>query len=446
MVKPPLCFVLMPYGRKTAHAGRIVNFDRVYSDLVAPGVRDADLEPLRAGGSDDGGFIEKATLEGLVICEFAVADLTLANPSVIYELGVRHAVRPGSTVLVGVEGERLPIEAPALQTMSYRVDDDGVPATDKIAASRARLAAALRSARRRVKDSPVYELLDYLPQPAVDHEKTDLFRDRVAYSAVMKERLAAARKSGVDAVRAVEQEIGDIGRAEAGVLVDLMLSYRARSAWKDMIALIERFPVPVRETVMVQEQYALAMNRDGRSERAERVLLDLIDRRGPSSETYGILGRVFKDRWEAAAKSGDTALAETLLDKAIEAYRAGFESDWRDAYPGINAVTLMELREPPDERRFEMLPVVRYAVTRKVARGKPDYWDRATQLELAVLASDEPGAAEALGNALASVREAWEPETTARNIRLIAEAREKRGEAQSWVRDIEAALIGAAKH
>jgi hypothetical protein len=444
-VKPPLCFVLMPYGRKLSSAGRIVNFDRVYSDLIAPGVRDAGLEPVRADESDAGGFIQKAMFEGLVICEFAVADLSLANPNVFYELGIRHAVRPWSTVLLTVAGERLPIDVHAFRTMSYSIDDDGVPAVEQVGESRARLAAALRSTRERVKDSPVYQLLDYFPQPAVDHEKTDLFRDRAAYSAIVKEKLAAARRTGIDAVRAVEEEIGDIGGAEAGVLVDLMLSYRSRSAWKDMIALIERFPAPVRESVMVQEQYALALNRDKQGERAEGVLLDLIDRRGPSSETYGILGRVFKDRWEAAAKSGNTALANALLNKAIDAYRAGFESDWRDAYPGINAVTLMELREPPDEGRFELLPVVRYAVARKVAKGKPDYWDRATQLELAVLASDGPGAAEALGNALASVREPWEPETTARNVRLIAEAREKRGEAQSWVRDIEAALIDAAK-
>ena len=41
----------------------------------------------------------------------------------------------------------------------------------------------------------------------------------------------------------------------------------------------------------VQEQLALALNRTKRGEKAERVLLNLIARRGPSSETYGILGR-----------------------------------------------------------------------------------------------------------------------------------------------------------
>ena len=67
----------------------------------------------------------------------------------------------------------------------------------------------------------------------------------------------------------------------------------------------------------------------------------------------------------------------------------GFEADWRDAYPGINAVTLMELCDPPDPRQQQLLPVVAYAVERRIAAGKPDYWDHATRLELAVLARDE---------------------------------------------------------
>jgi hypothetical protein len=98
----------------------------------------------------------------------------------------------------------------------------------------------------------------------------------------------------------------------------------------------------------------------------------------------------------------------------------------------VNAVTLMELSEPPDPRRAMLIPVVTYAVDRRVANGKPDYWDHATRLELAVLARDEVSANAALADALAAVRESWEPETTARNLRLIREARSRRGEPLEW--------------
>ncbi|MGC1711932.1 MAG: TRAFs-binding domain-containing protein, partial [Methyloceanibacter sp.] len=103
--------------------------------------------------------------------------------------------------------------------------------------------------------------------------------------------------------------------------------------------------------------------------------------------------------------------ARALLKSAIDAYLAGFEADWRDAYPGINAVTLMEMMPKPDARQAEILPVVRYSAARKTARA-PDYWDHATLLELAVLAGDEDDADVKLGEALAVARASWELEST----------------------------------
>jgi hypothetical protein len=241
----------------------------------------------------------------------------------------------------------------------------------------------------------------------------------------------------VEAIRAIETELTPIADAEAGVVIDLFLSYRAVKAWDNMIALAQTMSSPLAATVMVQEQLALALNRAGRGALAEKILVDLIERRGPSSETCGILGRVYKDRWEGALKNGDTLLARGFLEKAIATYLRGFETDWRDAFPGINAVTLMELREPPDPRRIQILPVVAYSVERRIAAGKPDYWDYATLLELAVLAKEEQPAADAAAQALAAVRERWEPETTARNLRLIRETRARRNESLLWANRIE---------
>src|SRR4051794_37097732 len=123
---------------------------------------------------------------------------------------------------------------------------------------------------------------------------------------------------------------------------------------------------PWPKTPLVREQLGLALNRLGRRDEAERVLLTLIQERGSSSETYGILGRVYKDQWNDARAAGEDFLAAGLLEKAIEAYLAGFEADWRDAYPGVNAVTLMEMHDPPDPGREQLLPVVSYAVDRRL--------------------------------------------------------------------------------
>jgi len=438
MTQRPLCFVLMPFGSKPAAGGATIDFDAVYRELIAPAIGEAGLEPLRADEEMTGGVIHKPMFERLILCEFAVADLTTANANVFYELGVRHAVRPRSTLLLfAVGGTQLPFDVAPLRAVPYRLSPEGKPAHP--AAARAAIKDRLIEARHASPDSPIFQLVEGFPD--IQRLKTDVFRERVVYANGVKERLAAARRAGVDAVRAIEKELGHVAAQESGVVIDLFLSYRAVKAWSDMIDLVDRMPPPLAATVMVREQLALALNRAGRGEDAERVLTELLDKRGPSSETYGILGRVYKDRWEAAAKAGNRALARGLLDKAIEAYRRGFETDWRDAYPGVNAVTLMELKESPDPRRAELNPVVRYAVERRIASGAPDYWDYATRLELAVLANDEDGAGRALADALASTREVWERETTARNLRLIREARAKRQESSDWIKDIEAELM-----
>ena len=440
----PLCFVLMPFGKKPNPAGVPVDFDLVYSELIAPAVADADLEPLRADEETVGGIIHKPMFERLILCPYAVADLTLANANVFYELGIRHAFRPFSTVPIIAEENRLPFDVQMLRTVHYKLNSGGVPEASRLADTKKTITNLLVEARKGNNDSPLFQLVDGLVAGRVPHEKTDSFREDVAYSNKIKSKLADARKIGKEAVRAVKKEIGKIADAESAVIIDLFLSFRATSAWQDMADLVNEMSSPLAATIMVREQLGLAFNRLKRRQEGEDVLTKLIEERGPSSETLGILGRVYKDQWDDAKKSGDDILAEGYLDKAIDTYLAGFEADWRDAYPGVNAVTLMELKEPPDPRRSNVLPAVRYAVERKIAKGKPDYWDWATLVELAVLANDEKQARTVLPKALANVREAWEPETTARNISFIRQAREKRNELPAWQVDIEKVLAKRA--
>jgi tetratricopeptide (TPR) repeat protein len=439
----PLCFVLMPFDKKVdPSTGRPVDFDAVYRDLIAPAVVAAGMEVVRADEEVVGGVIHKAMYERLILCDFAVADLTTANANVFYELGLRHAVRPWSTVSIFADGTRLPFDVAPLRGIPYRLGADGRPARagDDQRALADRLAEARRLAQEDVADSPVFQMVTALRRQEIPHAVTDVFRDRVRAAEGVKRELAAARRVGVEAVRAVQRRLeqdAPIAATEAAVVIDLFLSYRAVKAWTDMVDLVPRMTRPLGETVLVQEQCALALNRAGRSEEAEEMLLALIERRGPSPETYGLLGRVYKDRWDGARARGDERAARGLLERAIGAYTSGFEADWRDAYPGVNAVTLMEVREPPDERRTQLLPLVRYAVDRKVAAGRPDYWDHATRLELAVLAGDAPAADRALDAALAAEPAPWEAETTARNLRLIREARARRGTAPPWARAAE---------
>lgn len=429
----PLCFVLMPFGKKPTSDGRLVDFDAVYRQLIHPAICAAGLQALRADEEQVGGVIHKAMFERLILCEFAVADLTSANANVFYELGLRHAVRPHATQLLFAQGwGQLPFDVNLLRALPYTLDASGAPDPAALASEVAALSQKLRDARYAEADSPVYQLLEGFPDIA--RLKTDVFRERVDYAETLKTALAQARASRqLAAIDQVAAQLGDVALADAGVVVDVLLSYRALSAWARMVDWVGKMSPPLRASTLVREQLGLALNRAGRSEEAERVLLDVIKQRGASSETCGILGRVYKDRWQARLREGRTIEAAGALKLAIAEYLRGFEADWRDAYPGVNAVTLMEMQETPDPRQAELLPVVRYAVARRMAGGRSDYWDYATQLELAVLARDPAGALAALADALSHRRERWEGETTANNLRLIIDARQARGEDCAWV-------------
>jgi MAP3K TRAFs-binding domain len=428
MMSNELCFVVVPFGRKQSAAGIWIDFDSLYRDLIAPAIKDAGLDAIRADQEEElGGATRKPMSERLVLCHFALADLTAASAKVFYELGVRHAVRPHRTVLLYADAGGLPFDVEDLRCIPYRLGVDGKP--QDVDGTRKAIANALREARSADAHSSVFQLAHGLPALQLDRPRTDALREHVGDGQEMRKRLAQARTRNVgslEALRALEAELGDVSDVKVGVVIDLFLSYRSIEAWKDMIRLKDLMSRPMQESVMIQQQFALALNRDGRGEDAELVLLQLIARREPSSETYGILGRVYKDRWNDAFRAGKTLLARGFLDEAIDAYLSGFQTDWRDAYPGINALTLMEIRDPHDDRGREILPIVKYSVTRRLASGSPNYWDHATLLELEVLGRDEAAAADALSASLTAVREVWEPDTTALNLGLIREVRARR--------------------
>src|SRR5918996_979199 len=125
MANRPLCFVLMPFGKKPDTAGSIIDFDAVYKDLISLAISEADLDPLRADEEMTGGIIHKPMFERLILCEYAVADLTTANANVFYELGIRHAIRPWSTVLIFAEGGRLPFDVAPLRAIPYKLTVEG---------------------------------------------------------------------------------------------------------------------------------------------------------------------------------------------------------------------------------------------------------------------------------------------------------------------------------
>ena len=449
MTLNPLCFVLMPFGNKKDPAsGLDIDFDHIYEAAIRPGIEAAGMEPIRADEERTGGIIHKPMFERLLLCDYAVADLTTANANVFYELGVRHAVRPATTLAIFASHQVLPFDVDFLRAVPYALGEGnrfGSAEADRLAGDLGRRLEELKTLQEKhaATDSPVFQLLEDYRAPDIKRLKTDVFRERAQYAANTKNELARARhdRDG-KRIKAIENSLGSPESTEAGILIDLYLSYRAVQDFEGMVELYSKMPVTLKKTILVREQLGFAYNRLGRREEALEILEGVLKDQGPSSETCGLIGRIYKDRWTEARKQGDEFLADGFLDRAIDMYRQGFKTDMRDAYPGVNAVTLLDIKGSAAAlaEQASLLPVVHFAVERRLDSVRPDYWDLATLLELAVLGNDPVAARKSLSEALTLVREKWEPATTANNLNLIREARSERGVDVEWLDQVIAAL------
>ncbi len=426
----PLCFVLMPFGKKKDEEGKIIDFDKIYNDFIKPSIENSDLDPIRADEEQTGGIIHKAMYERLMLCEYAVADLSLLNANVFYELGIRHAIRPYSTITLFESSSRLPFDVNFLRSLPYDRK------LDNLEELKSQLTKKLSNAKSHNKDtdSPLFQLVEGIKPSNIEHIKTDIFRKQVEYNKEIKLKLEILRKEkNLEGLISLENEI-NLKTVEFGVLVDLFLSYRAVEAFKNMISLVKKMPKPLQHSIMIQEQLGFALNRINKRDDAINVLKEIIKNHGNSSETLGILGRVYKDKYKEALECKDNFMAQGYLKKAIDTYLEGFESDFRDAYPGINAITLMDISG--DERKDKLLPIVEYALKQKMKQSC-DYWDYATLLELSIISENEEEANKVLFNVIDNIREPFEPKTTANNIRMLLEKKQQRKSKDfSWISEI----------
>ncbi len=263
-----ICYVLMPFGYKANPfpGPKEIDFDLIYRNLIGPAIEKAGLQPFRADQEMTSGLIHRAMFERLLLCKYAVADLTTANPNVYYELGIRHAVRPWSTVLLYGSTARLPFDVALLKAQSYSINEQGGLADlDKGIQS---LTALLNSIKASVnsgagsphisQDSPVFTLLDEQGYKGPDLttlrlEMGQAIRDCLDFrNSINKAELGPA---GVATLKGIEGQILESADNDTALL-DLLTAYRSRGAWDEMVVLIEKMPDTLRNTANVQEHRA----------------------------------------------------------------------------------------------------------------------------------------------------------------------------------------------
>lgn len=426
----------MPFGKKwDVTRTHEIDFDDIYERGIKPALASFDVDCIRADEERSGGIIHLTMFERLLLAEVAIVDVTSQNANVFYELGVRHAARPRSTIIVRANEGALPFDIALIRAVSYQLDagklnDDAAKNLKDAIAER--LTYALEELES--KDSPLFQLIPTFPGISLPHEVTESFRDRARYVDGVRQRLDAARRSGIrdeglKEVEKVEHDLGDISEAiNAEVVVDVVLAYRDLSAWDGIINLFERLPKGLTDTITLREQYALALNRrngQGDREKAIEVLNRIIATQGDNPETCGILGRIYKDSYLEARVAGRATMAAGSLDQAIDWYQRGFIADPRDYYPGVNLATLLALKDTKESREelARILPSVSFAVGRLGGVQSQDYWQIATVLEVAVLGNDWDTANRALSRLLTVPHANWNIETTINNLTLIAGAK-----------------------
>ena len=101
MTPKKTCFVVMGFGEKVDfQTGRKLNLDAAYRGMIKPAVEEAGLECYRADEIVHSGVIDVPMYQQILTADVVVADLSTSNSNAFYELGVRHALRPYTTIII----------------------------------------------------------------------------------------------------------------------------------------------------------------------------------------------------------------------------------------------------------------------------------------------------------------------------------------------------------
>ena len=327
-------FIIRPFGVKAG-----VDFDAVDAKLIQPA-----LDELGIAGSTTTEIVEQGNIREdmfrlLVCADLVIADISVHNANVFYELGIRHGMRPNATFLLRANIDEYPFD---LRTDRYLSYDRADPAASVTPLARA-LKATLDSSRI---DSPVYQVLPNLKAP----DATSLqvvpgeFREAIDYAFANDRRgdlrLLAHEASNFEWA---SEGLRMVGRAQ----FDLKSNPGARESFEMLRALRP-------DDVEADQRLATLYRRLGdfvRSSQAiQRVIGSAAADRGQRAEALTLYGKIVTARWQSsfAGKSGEEARSAALrapeLEEALKWYLDAFGQDLNRPQSGLAALGLLCVR------------------------------------------------------------------------------------------------------
>ena len=334
------CFVVMGFGKKTDfETGRVLDLDQSYLSLIKPAVEAARLKCIRADEIVHSGLIDVPMYQQLLNADVVVADVSTSNRNALYELGVRHALRPYTTVIIA---EEMMMKSPTfdlshivIRKYRHLGEDIGVNEakrfTTELTAAIQKIMAIEPTSRW---DSPVYKFIDRLTPPSISPAASAA----VAAASSTEKVAGAATPAHSELMQRVDeaQKKGDWVKAK--VLLEEIREMRTAGASETSTG--QQVENPEDPDVLQRLALATYKSKYPTPEGALKAARDLLKLLEPQTtndtETLGLWGSVHKRLWELTKES-------SYLDEAVRAYERGFYLR-NDYYNGINYAYLLNER------------------------------------------------------------------------------------------------------
>lgn len=396
----PLCFMVMPYGRKPtrAEAGKgpsEIDFNALWDRAYVPVIEELGYDPIRAD-QDTGTLIITQMLERLYFADLVLADVTIGNGNVYYEVGIRHAAQRKGCVLLAADWSLPLFDVAQMRTIRYPLGEGEIlPET----AAAIRAAIQDRIAGLAAGLSPVHEVLKGYPGP-VDAATASTMQGYLRDLAELQGAIRAIRalplpQRMVEAKRLADMHASPVIRPAAAIALVRTLrdAVNRKADWSAVLDFIAGLPEELQDEAEFREHRAFALSGLDQHLASITELETVIARFGPTPERLGVMGGRFKRLAKSAASDGELA---HFRDRAISAYERGMDLDLNEYYCSGNLPRLYRARgRKKDEAQAQLvLSQVMVACKRAMARGISDEWLRATLLTAAFDAGDADQAEE----------------------------------------------------
>jgi Tetratricopeptide Repeats-Sensor len=377
MPPKPLCFMIMPYGRKAtqAEAGQgpaEIDFNALWDKAYVPVIDALGYQAVRAD-QDSGALIINQMLERLYFADLVLADMTIPNGNVYYEVGIRHAARKTGCVLLAADWSKQLFDVMQMRTVRYPLPEGEI--TEPTAAA---FHAAVRNGIAGLADgeSPMHAVLPGYPD-AVDPAKASTMQGQMTALAEFQTKIRTVRVAPRNQrMQLAQQLIAADGSPPTTYSVALALSALLRDSartsddWKIVLAFLRGLPDKYRLTPELRELGAFAGSQAGNTTESIAELQTLIESFGPTPERLGLLGGRYKRLSNSDTLSaGEKAVA---LSQSIDAYERGMNLDLNQYYCSCNLPRLYRLRgDDGDEQCAQNIGQV---VIAACERASPAAW------------------------------------------------------------------------